>query len=388
MDEFITHLEAETQRRILDLPSVLRPWSQSHDLEKDRGALIAGPRGVGKTTFLLSQAKKHGSSLYLSADHPKANGFPLYDLGKRIFQKGYERFIIDEVHFAKDWSQHIKSLYDDFPKNSLWISDSSSVVLRKSSHDLSRRTPRLIMPLMSFREYLILKTQRDLPSFNVFLGDSLPKNWQDLPSQTLMTEFKTYLKCGTRPFFLEGRYAEKTLGIIEKTIFSDVPFFVENIQSHHLSVMNSVLGFLAMSPIPTLNIDSLAREWAIGKTKIYELLRVMNHLHLINVIRKKHDHSSGKGAKIFLSDPNWYEVLGGNKGSLREAFVTAMFMGANLSIFASENDIHGDLMTPYGLVEVGGMNKKIKASDFVVRDDIWKPTPGGGIPLWMVGCIY
>ena len=388
MDKFISDLESKTQELISGLPTTIRPWSLSHDLGQDRGALITGPRGVGKTTFLLSQAKKHDRTLYFSADHPKANSVSLYTLGEEAFAKNYQHLIIDEVHFAKDWAQNVKALYDSFPKRKLWISDSSSIILRKGSHDLSRRTPRLKMPLLSFREYLIVKTGNMLPTFNPFRGPSPDGPWNDFSAEQLMSEFKNYLIVGTRPFFLEGRYAEKSLAIIEKTIFSDVPYFLQNIQSHHMSVMNSVMSYLSTSPVPTLNIDSLSREWAIGKPKVYELLSVMNELELINVVRKKTDHSSGKGAKIFLADPTWYHVLDGNTGSLREAFVATMFKGANVPLFTTENDVLADFSTPFGKIEIGGAKKGKKKADFVIRDDIHAITPSGAIPLWMVGCLY
>ena len=155
-----------------------------------------------------------------------------------------------------------------------------------------------------------------------------------------------------------------------------------------MSVMNSVMSYLSISPVPTLNIDSLSREWAIGKPKVYELLSVMNELELINIVRKKTDHSSGKGAKIFLADPTWYHVLDGNTGSLREAFVATMFKGANVPLFTTENDVLADFSTPFGKIEIGGAKKGKKKADFVIRDDILAVTPNGAIPLWMVGCMY
>jgi predicted AAA+ superfamily ATPase len=351
--------------------------------------LIAGPRGIGKTTFLLSQARKHGRAVYLSGDNPKVNIFGLYDLASGIFARGYQTLIVDEVHFARDWSQHLKSLYDDHPHNRLWVSDSSSIILRKGSHDLSRRMPRLCMLLLSFREFLTIKLGiPDLEAFNPLRGERPSGPWTDVDDIDLKREFYTYLQSGTRPFFLEGRYAEKTLGIIEKTTFSDVPYFTENLQGSYLSLMQAVLTYLAISPVPTLNIDSLSRQWGLGRPKIYELLAVMNHLELIKIVRKKSDHSQGKGAKILLVDPTWYPILGGNKGSSREAFVAAMLAVAGVKFFAMNNDNEADHVTPFGTLEIGGATKRRKAADFAVRDDALRLSAGGGVPLWMLGCLY
>jgi predicted AAA+ superfamily ATPase len=104
--------------------------------------MLTGPRGVGKTTFLLYHAQKFFEThrerlLYLSADNPTLGSEGLYEIVSSIFLAGYAGVIIDEVHFAKDWSIHLKALYDDFPKHTLWISDSSSLCLRMGKGDLS-----------------------------------------------------------------------------------------------------------------------------------------------------------------------------------------------------------------------------------------------------------
>jgi predicted AAA+ superfamily ATPase len=87
MNKFVHGLESKTQELMAEIPTTIRPWSLNHDLGQDRRALIAGPRGVSKTTFLLSQAKKHQQTLYFSADHPKANSVSLYSLGEENFRQ-------------------------------------------------------------------------------------------------------------------------------------------------------------------------------------------------------------------------------------------------------------------------------------------------------------
>jgi hypothetical protein len=111
--------------------------------------MLTGPRGVGKTTYLLHHAQKlletqQERLLYLSADNPTLGNEGLYEIVTSIFLAGYSGVIIDEVHFAKDWSIHLKALYDDFPNHRLWISDSSSLCLRMGKGDLSRRFVHIV----------------------------------------------------------------------------------------------------------------------------------------------------------------------------------------------------------------------------------------------------
>ena len=106
-----------------------------------------------------------------SADNPKIIGEPLYDLVSSVFMLGYEGVIIDEIHYASNWSIHLKALYDDYPGKIIWISDSSSLVLRDGKADLSRRYVAIQMPLMSFREFLYLETGQTYPKYK--LGDTI-----------------------------------------------------------------------------------------------------------------------------------------------------------------------------------------------------------------------
>ena len=123
------------QRRLAALPQRLRPFTTEFD-ELPKNLMLTGARGCGKSTFLLhhSQGRR---LLYFSADNPKIIGEPLYDLVSSVFMLGYEGVIIDEIHYASNWSIHLKALYDDYPGKIIWISDSSSLVLRDGKADLS-----------------------------------------------------------------------------------------------------------------------------------------------------------------------------------------------------------------------------------------------------------
>ena len=96
--------------------------------------LLTGARGVGKTTFLLHHAREQ-DVLYISADNPGIADASLYEVGRAAFFAGYSGVIVDEVHFARNWSVHAKALYDDFPDRTLWLSDSSSLILRSAAGD-------------------------------------------------------------------------------------------------------------------------------------------------------------------------------------------------------------------------------------------------------------
>lgn len=129
LEEIIDKL-AQTQERLLaHLPGNRRDWLKRLTIA-DRASLLIVPRGTGKTTWLLSQTET-GHLLYLSADYPLLSSIPLFDLLEAIFLWGYEGVLVDEVHYAADWSRHLKSAYDAFPNKVIRASDSNAFVLRK-----------------------------------------------------------------------------------------------------------------------------------------------------------------------------------------------------------------------------------------------------------------
>lgn len=391
MQQTISTLATIMNRRILSLPERFRLFTKNTET-LPRAISLTGPRGVGKTTFLLYHAQKR-NMLYLSADNPLLAGTGLYDIATAVFMNGYSGVIVDEVHFAKDWSLHLKALYDDYPDHSIWTSDSSSMILRKGVADLSRRYVKIEMPLLSFREFLYLETGTEYPIHNPFVHkEDMPVT----PTPEILRAFNLYKTGGTRPFYRENDYEDRLLSVLEKTLYFDIPFFIPNITDGNLRLMKAITASLATSTIPRLSVNSLCADWSIGSDKLYQLLEVMDAVSLLRIIRKENDtKSKSAGKKLFLSDPAFYPALNGSLGNAREAMVAMLCANAGWDVEAARDESSGDFaitkhrqheLTKITL-EVGGPAKKIKKADFVIRDDI-DVRGKNTIPLWLLGMMY
>lgn len=387
MQEIIKKLKTVQNRLLLDLPERLRPFFKTIRTS-NRAIIITGARGTGKTTFMLTklQDKKY---FYLSADHPVAATVPLYDLVEAIFQEGYEGVFIDEIHYAADWSQHLKAIYDSFPGKIIWGSDSSSIVMRGGMADLSRRFVYTHMPLLSLREHIYLETGDQLPVINPYDEDK-KNGYQILKKINVLKWFRDYMEHGFRPFYTGNiaDYQDQIMNTIVKSMTADIPFLVPQLSENHFRFMNAVVGHLAVSSIPTLSINSLCKRWGIGKEKLYQLLNAMEQANVIRLIRKKNDISLHSiGAKIFLYDPSAYGSFGGNIGNIRESYAAGISLESKRKVFAADNEREYDFLIDRFKVEVGGKNKEPKKADFVLRDDVDIPD-GNMIPLWMLGFEY
>ncbi|AEX84879.1 putative ATPase (AAA+ superfamily) [Marinitoga piezophila KA3] len=386
-DLIIEKLEIFQEKLLYILPEKFRPFFDT--INKDtKNLMLVGSRGTGKTTFLLKNLKEK-NALYISADNPIVSTIPLFDLVEAAFLKGYESVFIDEVHFANDWSIHLKGIYDVFPDKNIWVSDSSSIILQKGVSDLSRRFPIIEIPLLSLREFIYLVDGKLYPIIDPFDYD--PKIIKKIISEiNVLSLYRDYIDHGFRPIFLEDlhMYDNKLLKIVEKSIQSDILFLLPQLRENYLRIINAIIGYLALAKIPRLIINSLCKEFSIGKEKLYQLLNALEAIKVIRIIRHEKDYKlNSVGSKIFLYDPGIYKIFNGDSGNLREAYVAALFSEAGMKVYSSKKEEYGDFVIDEKLIEVGGKNKKIKKADFVLKDDIEIPVKNS-IPLWLIGFLY
>ena len=197
------------QARLEDaLKTPARPWQggtarAGSAVFKDKSLLLYGPRGVGKTTFLVREAKARGA-VYLSMDHPALSSLSVYDAAEALFQRGVMQVCLDEIHYAAHWSEDLKALYDAWPDRSIWASGSDSLLLSSGIGDLSRRYIGIVMPFLSFREFLVLKGYQDFGVRDPFSTDTA---WVSnvMAAGNILKLFETYLSSGPTSAFYGRR---------------------------------------------------------------------------------------------------------------------------------------------------------------------------------------
>jgi predicted AAA+ superfamily ATPase len=207
-------------------------------------------------------------------------------------------------------------------------------------------------------------------------------------TQNINKLFLEFLNFGQRPFFIENKYSERIENIIEKTIYTDIPYFLPNLNKNHLSSLRSIVSHLSSSAIPTINIQNLCNQWEIGKDKVYELLSVLEASGIINIIYNTlTPKGTSKGDKILFQDCSFYSALHGDIGNRRESYFTSVLKCAKYNVLTSKNEEMGDFQVNKILFEIGGKSKSIKKSDLVIKetlDDIYT----NEWPLWVFGFLW
>ena len=358
---------------------------------------LLGPRGVGKTTFLI-QYLKHSSldikkKLYISAD--MLGDYSLLEVGLEFEKKGGELFIIDEIHKYPNFEKELKNLYD-LTQLKIIFSGSSALAIDNKKGDLSRRAVIYTIYGLSFREFLELNNGISLP---VYTLDEILQNHIEIAYHltTLIKPyeyFETYLRYGYYPFYFQNKetYSLKLRETINTVIEVDIPS-IFSIEYEYIVKLKKLVNLICNSLPFKINIKALSEKIALKNYQtLYKYLYFLDKASILKTINQKSrgDLIFTKPDKIYLHNTNLhfsycenYEI-----GTIREVFFMSMLIHKyNLQI-----PKHGDFIVNDATFEIGRKNKTKKqikgvSNSYIVKDDILVGHDNI-IPLWIFGFLY
>ena len=359
---------------------------------------IVGGRGSGKTTLMHQYAKaskyKPSQILYISCDHPSVLGVDIYAIADDFYSHGGKLLLLDEIHKVKEFSSHIKAIYD-FTDLQVIFSGSSAMNIKHEIGDLSRRALIYEMPVLSFREYLSLKNIAHLRSYTL---EEIVTSHEDIVVEILseikpLEHFSDYLDHGAYPFFKEGinSYGNRLLEVVNTTIDSDLAS-IFNISYEKLDALKKVLYMLCSTTPYEVNKSKLSASAGLSWSTLSKYLEYMQKGSLLHIIRGSKGHKTIQTPnKILLNNPNLFAVLcaKADTGAIRESFLVSQLL--------KEHQVHyhhqGDFLVDEKIVlEVGGRSKDAKQiagmqDAFLAIDDI-ESGQENVIPLWLFGFLY
>lgn len=360
---------------------------------EDRMIGIIGPRGVGKSTmvkqFILSHSDRQ-DWLYVSADHTYFSSSTLTDLADEFVKEGGRYLVIDEIHKYHGWSRELKQIYDSHAGLNVIFTGSSILDIKKGSADLSRRVLIFEMQGLSFREYLKLFKNIDLP---VYTLDEILAHKVTLPSDIHpLPLLREYLIRGYYPFCSLPGYDIRLQQVIAQTMEVDIPQFAGmNVSTaRKLRKMLDIISKMAPFKPSFMN---LATELKVSKNDVPDYMLYLEQAGMIGQLRDDTGgiRGLGKVEKVYIDNPNLMNVLAGdepNKGNMRETFFFNQMRVSNDVISSRISDFRiGDIT-----FEVGGAKKGKKQltgaeTGIVVRDDI-EYGYHEFVPLWQFGLNY
>lgn len=354
---------------------------------------LKGPRGVGKTTLLLQRAKEaldRNSTLLVNADDLYFTSNTLVDLADDFVRNGGKVLMIDEVHKYKEWSRELKLIYDYHKDLHVVFTGSSILDIEEGEADLSRRVVPYEMQGLSFREYLRMFKEIELPKLTL---DEILNNKLEMPAGFHpYAYFNEYLRIGYYPFSNESQFERRLIQVVNKTIEVDIPQYTDMTASA-IRKLKRLMGIVSESVPFKPNHTSISQVLGVSRNLLPEWFVYMEKAGLIMQLRDDTGGIRGLGKvdKVYIDNTALMYMLGRENtdiGNVRETF----FMNQTRVMHDVITSSVADFQIGRYTFEVGGKNKTQKqiagvSNAFVVKDDI-EIGYQNVVPLWLFGLMY
>lgn len=353
---------------------------------------LLGPRGVGKTTMVLQYIKENlprKETLYVVAEDLYFANHTLVDLADAFARTGGKYLIIDEIHKYKGWSRELKLIYDYHSELHVFFTGSSILDIYKGISDLSRRVLTYEMQGLSYREYLSLFHQIELPVYSI---QQILNQEVELPQGFLpLQHFSDYLQRGYYPF-RDNNFERYIMNVVNTTLEVDIAQYAD-LTPATIRKLKRLLAIIAQAAPFKPNFTQIGGQLEVSRNNIADLCAWLEKAGLIGQLRDSTGGIQGLGKvdKVYLDNATLIYVLGSKSteiGTIRETFFYNQMRVMTDVISSRISDFEIDGKT----FEVGGKKKKQKQiqnaeQGYVVKDDI-ETGYGNIIPLWQFGLTY
>ena len=354
---------------------------------------LVGPRGIGKTTMFLQYIKEHSEEkkmFYVTADHVYFSTHSLLELTDEFSREGGNQLFIDEIHKYENWSNELKQIYDEYPDMKVAFTGSSILDITKGKADLSRRAPIYQLQGLSFREFLSLFKQIDVPVYSL---EQILNHQVRIPGvRHPLPLFAEYLQRGYYPYADDPEFEMLLNQSVTQTMEVDIPQYA-NMNPSTGRKLKKLLSVIAQSVPFKPVMDSLSTIIGVSRNALPDYFLYMEKAGMIGQLRDSTGgiRGIGKVEKVYLDNTNLAYLLADvstDKGNLRETFFYNQMRVTTDIVSSRISDFEIGLRT----FEVGGKKKgkrQIENAEegYVVRDDI-EYGADNIIPLWHFGLTY
>ena len=292
-----------------------------------RTVILTGTRRVGKTTIqyqiienLIAGGVKPQQIVFISLDHPLLKLCKLNEIldcyHANIYGEEDCYYFLDEVQYAADWDQWVKTIYDTKPLSHMLATGSASPVLKKKATESGAgRWTVIQVPTLSFFEYcemLDIKDRPDLPP-DVKPTGLLKYGKRELTLlmtrlSGLQKHFNRYLTVGGFPelalasddFLAQNIMRED---VVDKVLKRDIPALY-NIRNS--TELERIFLYLCYCSSNIIAVDAIAKELdGVSRSTVEDYIGYMESANLI--YRSLPIEMSGKQvlkakSKIYIAD--------------------------------------------------------------------------------------
>lgn len=381
----------------------LRYLHEKIDWRLRRFVGIQGKKGVGKTTFLLQELRRHerGTALYIKGDDPvfEENSLSTFVTVWHHLDEG-RVLLLDDVNMIPNWEEEL--LYIHAKHREIKVTFTLPSFVDVFNNGMDKIAEMYILPGMSFREYIDMRTgcYRDalwldeFPGGHVNFCQSLPK---DLG---ILTLFENYL--------IDEYQGDHCL--LEKVSDPGEPYAFIALGSTFRKELQEMSVKHALDPKTAEDIFKLICQYSLyddlrgrserclglDEEELCKYLAALQSHRLVNNIfsPKKRDAPFGIPVRVFVENTNLLNRVSPN--TAREIKLATFIVGQMVNkigyhpVIVGQNTVVADeryTWLPLPDKSGAGNPKDWKGKSLRPVDGI-EIGEGNQVPVWLYGFLY
>ena len=366
----------------------------------DRLIGIIGPKGVGKTTLMLQQAKgAYGvdpASLYISLNDIYLAGHSLLQFAADFRSKGGRHLFIDDIHKNPQWSLEIKNIYDSLPDMKITFAGSSIIEMVKHYANLSQRAHIHNLSTLSFREYLAMEGVAHLSRIDLqFLLDNHVELASELvPGLNPNLHLNDYLTKGYYPLCTTGyeAFKRKLECFVKETLEMDMNY-LEGYDSRNAYKLKQLLNIIAQNVPFKPNLVKISDTIGVHRNTLIGYFFHLERTKLISLLYPAGVNVSilQKPERVYLGNPNLAQLfsqISPSRDTLTANFAISQLVSQYPVQLAQPNMLLVDGRWMIAIAQPSGRIRKPKSGeDFYTLVDGFEIGSTNRIPLWMMGLL-
>ena len=365
----------------------------------DRLIGIKGTRGVGKTTFLLQFAKEHFGAgdrkcLYVNMNNFYFQGNGIVEFAGDFVRNGGRVLLIDQVFKAPNWSNELRTCYDQYPELQIIFTGSSVMRLKEENPELNGIVKSYNLRGFSLREFINLQGGFNLRSYTLDEILSNPNGIiQEILSAANPSDYMdNYVHYGFYPFFLENRnFSENLLKTMNMMTEVDI-LLIKQMELKYLTKIKKLFYLLAKGGMRKPNITSLANAIETSRATVMNYIKYLADARLINIIYPQGEAFPRKPSKIMMHNPNLMYAIYPIEVDIQEImetfFVNMLWKDHNVNQGSTDKVFTVDGTHKFKVSNSIGTRKQKKGLGVINVLYNAKQGYGNQIPLWLFGFLY
>lgn len=365
----------------------------------DRLIGIKGPRGIGKTTFLLQYAKEKfdiqdRQCLYINMNNFYFQERGIADFAGEFYHRGGRVLLVDQVFKQPNWSEELRRCYDEHPGLKIVFTGSSVMRLKEENPELNGIVKSYNLRGFSFREFINLQTGNNFHPYTLeeILADHEHIIKEILPKVSPNKYFQDYIHHGFYPFYQEQRnYSENLLKTMNMMTEVDI-LLIKQIELKYLTKIKQLFYLLAEEGPKAPNVSQLANKIETSRATVMNYVKYLTDARLLNMIYPVGQDFPKKPAKIMLHNSNLlyaiYPIHVEKQNAMETFFVNSLWKDHKVNQGSRDSLYMVDERLKFRVCDAEASGKTRNSPDTIYARYNTEIGKDNQIPLWLLGFLY